>query len=360
LQAEGEAEAAAVSLPQAEEGSTVRVAAMCAWWVPGSSLLFPGIPAPLLFAPPDLVKFNPNIIPGLEDAMTRFPLRFAIILFVIAGAAQAARAGVGIDADEIYGRKDGMALTFDRINPEKRNGAAILWIQSGGWYSTWTDPKIFASSGKAYLDKGFTLFIVRHASAPKYTVPESVEDVRRCVRFIRLHAKKLQVDPDRLGVMGGSAGGHLSLMLGTTGDDGDPKAKDEVLRQKSRVAAVVALFPPTDLRGWTTDPPEAIKKIPGLKPPLTFDAKLEAAVSPLLHVTDRAAPTLFIHGDKDELVPIDHSRKMLAALEKAKVPSKLVVVEGAGHGFSPKQNQEIVAPAMMGWFERYLTEQKDL
>jgi acetyl esterase/lipase len=182
---------------------------------------------------------------------------------------------------------------------------------------------------KPFLDKGYTVFIVRHGSAPKYAVPEAVADMRRSVRFIRMEAKKFGVGPERLGAFGGSAGGHLALMLATTADDGDPKAKDEVLRHSDRVAAVVALFPPTDLRGWTTDPPEVIKKIPGLKPPLTFDAKKEPDVSPLLHVTDKTAPALMIHGDKDELVPIEHSRKMLAVMNKAKAEAKLITVATA-------------------------------
>jgi acetyl esterase/lipase len=261
---------------------------------------------------------------------------------------------VRVEPDVVYGHKDGLALTFDVVKPAKANGAGILWIQSGGWYSTWVDPKNWPTTAKPMLDKGYTVFIVRHGSAPKYSVPEAVDDMRRSVRFIRMNAKKLGVDPERLGAVGGSAGGHLALMLAATGDDGDPKAKDEVLRHSDRVAAVVALFPPTDLRGWTTDPPEAIKKIPQLKPPLTFDAKKEAAVSPLLHVSDKTAPSLMIHGDKDQLVPIEHSRNMLAALEKAKAEGKLVTVEGAGHGYSEKQNREQVLPAMLEWFDRHL------
>jgi acetyl esterase/lipase len=259
-----------------------------------------------------------------------------------------------VQPDVVYGHKDGMALTFDVIQPASPNGAAVLWIQSGGWYSLWVDPKVWTVGARPYLDKGYTVFIVRHGSAPRYTIPEIVEDVRRSVRFVRMRAKDFGVDPDRLGVLGGSAGGHLSLLLGTTGDEGDPKANDVVLRHSSRVAAVAALFPPTDIRGWVNDPPEAIRRLPQLKPPLRFDAKREADFSPLLKVTDRTAPTLLIHGDKDELVPLEHSEKMLAALQKAGVDCKLALVKGAGHGFSPMQNQEIVLPAILHWFEKHL------
>lgn len=256
--------------------------------------------------------------------------------------------------DVVYGHKDGLALTYDVIKPAKPSGAAILWVQSGGWYSTWADPRSLVGGSQGFLDKGYTVVIIRHGSAPKYTVPEAVADVRLCVRAIRMRAKDHGIDPNRMGVMGMSAGGHLSLMLGTTGDNGDPKSADEVLRQSSRVAAVAAICPPTDLRGFTTDPPAEVRKHPGLKPPLTFDAKLEPDVSPVLKVTADDAPTLLVHGDKDLLVPIEHSRNMVPLFEKAGVPVKLVTVLGAGHGFTPVQSREQMSPAIMDWFEKHL------
>lgn len=278
-----------------------------------------------------------------------FPIAACVLLFALPAPA----ADPEIKADVVYGRRDGMALTYDVILPAKPSGAAILWIQSGGWYSNWTDSKLMAAVSKPYLDKGYAMVIVRHASAPKYAVPDAVADVRRCVRAVRMNAKEYGIDPDRLGALGGSAGGHLALMLATTGDDGDPKATDPVLKQSSRIAAAVALYPPTDLRKWTTDPPAAIKAVPGLKPPLTFDAKLEAGLSPVTLVTEKAAPVLLIHGDKDELVPIEHSKNIVPVLEKAKVPVELVVIEGAAHGFNAKQNTETVNPALMKWFDTH-------
>ncbi len=266
----------------------------------------------------------------------------------------ASAAETKITPDVVYGHKDGLALTYDVLQPAEPNGAAVLWIQSGGWYSGWQSPQNFLVAGKPYLDKGFTLYVVRHGSAPKYNVLEAAADVRRAVRHVRTNAKSFGVDPERLGVTGGSAGGHLTLVLATTGDDGDPKAKDPVLRASSRIAAAASLYPPTDLRTWVTDPPEPIRKHAGLKPPLTIDPARSGEVSPVLHVNEQTAPTLLIHGDKDELVPLEHSNNLVAELKKTKVPHRLLVIEGAGHGFSKEQTVEVVYPAMVGWFETHL------
>jgi len=277
----------------------------------------------------------------------------AIAFLMVSGSVRAAEPK--IVPDVVYGHKDGMALTFDVIEPESANGAGVLFIQSGGWYSGWTEPKNLVPAAQPLLDKGLTVFIVRHGSAPKYTVPEAAADVQRCVRYLHLHAGEWNVDPQRLGAFGGSAGGHLTLMLATTGDDGDPAAKDEVLQQSSRIAAAVALYPPTDLRKWTTDPPEEIAKHAGLKPPLTFAADLEDDVSPLLHVTKETAPTLLIHGDLDTLVPIEHSQNMIKALKDSKIDSELLTIEGGGHRFNGEQNK-VVGPAMVDWFVAHLTK----
>ncbi|MFO0916910.1 MAG: alpha/beta hydrolase [Planctomycetaceae bacterium] len=262
---------------------------------------------------------------------------------------------VTIRADVVYDHKDGMALTMDLLVPPQPNGATILFLRSGAWYSAWTDPQEAIPDWRLFLDHGFTVGIVRHGSAPKYTVPEALDDVRRCIRFIHKEETALGIDASRLGVCGESAGGHLTLMLTTTGDDGDPSATDPLLRFSSRVATGAAICPPTDLRGWTTHPPRGIAEIEGLKEPLTFDAALEDDVSPLLHVTSDDAPVLMLHGDKDTVVPIEHSRNMLAACERAGVPARLFVAEGGGHGFSPGRKEKTIRPEMLRWFKEHLS-----
>lgn len=262
---------------------------------------------------------------------------------------------VSITPDVVYGHKHGLAMTFDVFQPEENaNGAGVMFMVSGGWYSVWMPPENALPIFRPLLAKGFTVFAVRHGSAPKFTVPEAVDDVRRAVRFIRNNAEEYGVHPERLGVFGGSAGGHLSLILGTTADDGASEATDPVLKTSNRVAAVVAYFPPTDLREFVKPESPYYKQFPALR----FEAEQAPDMSPLLQVSPGDAPTLLVHGDKDELVPISHSQNIVAEFEKHDIPHELLVIEGAAHGFQGDDNRRAVE-ALVGWFERHLAPKSD-
>src|SRR3954467_2755205 len=144
--------------------------------------------------------------------------------------------------DVIYGRKFGTALTMDVFRPkEKANGAAIVWVVSGGGVSL--HEQVPAKFGGG----GFTMFAVVHGSQPRYTIVDAVADVNRAVRFIRFHAGDYGIDPDRIGITGGSAGGHLSLMQAMKPAAPNEKSPDPVERMRARVQAVSCLFPPTFL-----------------------------------------------------------------------------------------------------------------
>ncbi len=276
-------------------------------------------------------------------------IRVGVLVGCLCGAV--VQAETGVQPDVVYGHKAGMALTFDVLKPKDPNGAGVLFIVSGGWVSQWMPPEREAAFLKPLLDHGYTVFAVRHGSSPKFVIPEIVPDVRRAVRFIRLHAQDWNVDPQRLGVSGWSAGGHLSLMLGTTGDDGDPQNPDPVLRTSSRVQAVVAYFPPTDLRPYVRD-----DDLPTRFPALKFDVEKADDFSPLLQVSSDDAPVLLIHGDRDELVPLWHSEKIAEAFRAVGVETKLVVIEGAGHGFTGEGAVRAME-AWLDWLATHLTAQ---
>ena len=276
-----------------------------------------------------------------------------ILTLVVAVTSQSVRADVTITPDVVYGHKLGLAMTCDVFTPtENANGAAVLFMVSGGWYSSWTAPEQSQVVFKVLTDKGFTVFAVRHGSSPKFSIAEAVSDVRRSVRFIRMNSEKFKIDPNRIGVYGMSAGGHLSLMLGTASDDGDPNAKDPVDKVSDRVNAVVAYVAPTDLRIMAKDAPDRLPAYARF-PALDIDTKTAEPDSPLLHVTSDDAPTLLLAGDKDDLVPVEHSRNIQAAFEQAKVKSQLIEFKGAGHGFQGEDAKKSTED-MVAWFVTHL------
>lgn len=288
-------------------------------------------------------------------SMSRKSILCFVLLLLCGKGEQPVLAGdVSIRGDVVYGHKAGMALTFDVIQPENPNGAGILYMVSGGWVSFWIPPQGLVRAERStpnwfevLIDHGYTIFVVRHGSSPYFKVPDAVADVRRAVRFIRLHAADFNVDPNRLGVFGASAGGHLSLMLGTASDTGNPQSADPVERVSNRVQAVVAIFPPTRI--------DEFFKLKEQFPALDFPVEKADSVSPLLHVSSDDPPTLLIHGDKDELVPIDQSERIEAAFRNAKVPTELMVVPGAGHSFNQKEQIQ-AQNRMLEWFNTHLAK----
>jgi acetyl esterase/lipase len=255
--------------------------------------------------------------------------------------------------DVIYGRKYGTALTMDVFRPEKPNGAGVVLAVSGGFFSS--HEAIQPAFVRPLTARGYAVFAVVHGSQPRFTVDEIVKDMNRAVRFVRHHAADYGIDPNRLGVCGASAGGHLSLMLGTAGAPGDPEARDPVDRQSSRVQAVACFFPPTDLLNYGRAGHELIHAKDHQAPfraafdyrvldedsrmwvPVTDETRLREiarSISPVYHATPDDPPTLIVHGDADQLVPLQQSELMVEALKKAGVETRLIVKPGAGHGWA--------------------------
>jgi acetyl esterase/lipase len=273
--------------------------------------------------------------------------------------------------DVVYGRKDGMALTLDVFTPKKTpNGAAVIWVVSGGWFSS--HDGVNAGAVSELLSRGYTVFAVVHGSQPRYTIPDAVADMNRSVRYIRSRAEEYKIDPDRIGITGGSAGGHLSLMIGTAGAPGKLVASDPVERVSSRVQAVACFFPPTDFLNYGKPGNVALGGgvLKDFAAPFQFrefDPKTKCYVqitdearrleigrqiSPAYHASKDSPPTLIIHGDADKLVPIQQAELVMAKLKEAGVPAELVVKKGAGHGWvTIGADQKTIAD----WFDKYLT-----
>jgi len=241
----------------------------------------------------------------------------------------------------VYGQRGGQDLTLDLIRPENPNGLAIAVMVSGGWRSQ--KPGDFPTWMMApVLRRGYTVFAICHVSQPEAMVQEIIQDMHRGIRFVRHHSQKYGIDPTRIGVTGGSAGGHLSLMLATRGGMGDPQASDPVDRESSEVQAVAVFYPVTDLLnlGESTEnlgdggPPKSFVKSFG---PDVSDLQrwkeIGRECSPIYFADDTLPPTLIHHGDADTLVPLDQSMRYVDLVKSLDGTIQLVVHEGGEHGW---------------------------
>jgi len=292
-----------------------------------------------------------------------------LLIGISSTPARADDAAVTRTRDVIYGRKQGVVLTMDVFRPKEQNGAAVVHVVSGGWFSA--HRAINPGYAKVFNDRGYTVFAVVHGSQPKYNIQEIVGDMHRSIRFIRHNAKRFGIDPQRIGITGGSAGGHLSLMIGMTGNAGNPKATDPVERTSSRVQAVACFFPPTDFLNYGKPGENALGRgiLSGFRAPFDFRkfdpktrslvtitdeeerTKIGKAISPAYHVTKDDPPTFIIHGDADKLVPIQQSELVIDKLKKLAVPAKLVARKGKAHGW-PRIAEDI--PQFADWFDSHI------
>lgn len=264
--------------------------------------------------------------------------------------------------DVIYGRKFGTALTLDVFRPEKPNGAGIVFMISGGWFSS--HDGINAAFIEPFLERGYTVFAVVHGSQPKFVVTEIVQDVHRAIRFIRHNAARFGVNKDKLGITGASAGGHLSLTMGTQGGPGDPDAKDPVNRESSAVQAVACFFPPTDFLNYGKPGEDAVgvgilKDFKSGFGPRSDTAEgrqaLGKEISPIYFVSSNLPPTLIIHGDADKLVPIQQAETFVQRARDAGAKARLIVKDGQAHGW-PRIQTDLATFA--DWFDEHLLGKK--
>lgn len=296
-----------------------------------------------------------------ETGTIRSMFRRGVLILALLTAALA-RAQERIQ-DVIYLKSEGAAFTMDVFKPKSPNGAAVIYLVSGGWFSSHSQFNLpFA---QALNNEGFTVFEVVHGSQPRYKIPEIARQITRAVRFVHANAATYGVDPNRLGITGASAGGHLSLLTAGRGDQGNKSAKDPVERQPSTVAAVVAVMPPTDFMNYNGATPQQLFSNPMFAPfKPAFGAPANASpdelnaiakeLSPITTVSAKFPPTLFIHGDKDTLVPLQQSQVMKEALSKAGVDTELLVVAGGGH-----DAKTVIGgmPKLIAWFKAKLVKQ---
>lgn len=278
-------------------------------------------------------------------------------------------AGARVDANIVYGMYSGLALLMDVYYPEKPNRYGIVHITGTGWHDALAynaappkESEQVRIYGSPLVTAGYTVFALSLRAAPRFHHPAAVEDAQRAVRFIRNKARTFGIDPDRIGGVGGSSGGHLILMLGVLDGNGQPDDPDPVNRESAKLQCIAARAAPVDLIRMNGESGSAsIASMMGLLLS-TRDAKASTqykaywAASPINHVSDGDAPVLMIHGDADVTVPIRESETLQAALQKAGIEAKLIRIPGGAHGptFPGAKNPPDYLGAMVGWFDTHL------
>lgn len=261
---------------------------------------------------------------------------------------------VTLQRDVEYGKAGDRPLKLDIIRPKRPADSplpVIVFIHGGAWRAGNKSGGVarllpFAASGNYFCAS------VGYRLSGEATWPAQIHDCKAAIRWLKANAKKYNINPEKIGVWGSSAGGHLVNMLGTSGDvkglEGDCGSPD----QSSRVACVVPFCGPSDfmaigrLKGGAA--PAAVTQLLGGP----IDEKKEAAIaaSPVTHVSKDDPPFLIVHGTADRTVPFAQAETLHAALKKAGVDSTLVKIEGGGHGIGGPE----VMKRVRAFFEKHL------
>jgi acetyl esterase/lipase len=260
----------------------------------------------------------------------------------------AAGPGLETQTDVIYGFADGVALKLDFARPTACAGQIIplvIYVHGGGWTSGDKAGAFQTSYARMFFQLGFAVASLNYRLSPAWHFPAAINDCKLAVRFLRSNAERFGIDPDRLGLWGGSAGGHLVSLMATASDE-DGLEGPGLPGLSSRPQAVVDHFGPTDLTAFVIGTPYQTTTIINFLGcyPLECPDKASQA-SPASFVTPDDPPLLIIHGDKDQTVPYSQAEIFAEKLRLAGIPGALIKVLNAGHGFVPSPVTAVISPS---------------
>ena len=255
--------------------------------------------------------------------------------------------GVTKYSDIVYSKVDGKELKLDIYVPESNTPPPLLiWIHGGGWRmgsKANINPAFFQ-----LVKHGFAVASIDYSLLGLRGLLKIVHECKGAVRFLRTKAHKYGVNADKIGVGGSSAGGHLVLLLGTSG--ANPRLEGTIggnLDQSSKVQAVVDFFGPSDFPAMSKH-----KKRPGIMALAKF-------LSPATHVDKNDPPLLIYHGSEDKIVPVEQGLIIDNKYREAKLESTLHIIKGAGHGFRRNELPKDKAIAeMSAFFTKHLKNNK--
>ncbi|QXD23302.1 alpha/beta hydrolase [Opitutia bacterium ISCC 51] len=298
----------------------------------------------------------------LKSPSIKLLILFGVLSHLSASAQPDLENAADVDRNVIYGMYSGLALVMDVYYPKESNGHGVIQISGSGWtrpmgydaraLSHQTHVK---NDGEPLLAAGYTVFAISHRATPRFQYPSQVEDVQRAVRYIRFHADRFGITPDKIGALGGSSGGHLVSMLGVL--DGDENRLDQspINQVNAKVQCVVARAAPSNFingqdANYFLGVREKERTVEG-----SIEHTIASEASPITHVTKDDAPILLVHGDADPTVDFSQSEHMHTKLKSTGVPSKLIRVKNGGHGFNYGGHKpDDIDQTQIAWFDKHL------
>ncbi len=270
----------------------------------------------------------PETPPGFESAD-------AAMQAVMAGKVPLVQPPTQIPPDVVetkdieYGRVGDRSLLLDLYMPADHSKPVpvLVFIHGGGWRKG--DRSDYKYYTVKYAQQGYAAATISYRLLGEAKYPAAIEDAKCAVRWVRANAKEYGFDADHIAAIGGSAGGHIAMMVGYTAGDASLEGNGGHPDESSAVQAVVNFYGPSDLTTETARTSSEVEDFLGV----TYDEnpELYKQASPIMHVDSSCPPTLIFHGSIDQLVPVVQSEKLAAKLQAAGVPCELHVLEGWPH-----------------------------
>ncbi|HUU26791.1 MAG TPA: alpha/beta hydrolase [archaeon] len=297
------------------------------------------------------------------------PILVALIFCAAAGFADKIEKfdGITLERDIVFGNADGYELKLDIAYATDSDSAApaIVHIHGGAWRTG----RKSADRALGFARAGFVGVSINYRLSGVAQFPAGVYDCKRAIRWVRANAARYGIDPERIGIVGESAGGHLVALLGTSGGCRYLEGYGGDLEYSSSVQSVVDHYGPVDflrmedkpgrMRHLTEDSPESL----WLGQKVTEVPELVRMANPITYIDAGDPPMLLIHGENDGIVIIEQSEYLYEALRKAGVECEFIRVANADHGYPPNPKDAVVSPSReeirkkeIEWFKRTLVK----